>query len=62
MHPLQLHGGTIRTMDAAAPLADELTIHRGCIVESTGEAPRRIDLQGRTVLPGFTDSPVHFPT
>jgi hypothetical protein len=49
-------------MDAAAPLADELTIHRGCVVESTGEAPRRIDLRGRTVLPGFTDSHVHFPT
>ena len=62
MHPIQLHGGTIRTMDAAAPLADEITIHRGLVVESTGEAPRRLDLGGRCVLPGFTDSHVHFPT
>jgi predicted amidohydrolase YtcJ len=49
-------------MDPAAPLADELTIHDGRITESTGVTPRRIDLQGRTVLPGFTDSHVHFPT
>ena len=62
MRPLQLHGGTIRTMDAHAPLADELVVDRGLIVESTPESPRRVDLQGRTVLPGFTDSHVHFPT
>ena len=62
MRPLQLHGGTIRTMDPHAPLADELVVDRGLIVESTPESPRRIDLQGRTVLPGFTDSHVHFPS
>jgi hypothetical protein len=62
MHPLQLHGGTIRTMDPAAPLTDEITVHRGLIVDATGETPRRLDLQGRCVLPGFTDSHVHFPT
>ena len=62
MHPLQLHGGTIRTMDPAAPLADEITIHRGLVVEATGESPRRLDLEGRCVLPGLTDSHVHFPT
>ena len=49
-------------MDHQAPLADELVVDRGVIVESTPESPNRIDLQGRTVLPGFTDSHVHFPT
>lgn len=49
-------------MDPAAPLADEITVRDGRIMDATGEAPRRLDLQGRCVLPGFTDSHVHFPT
>jgi hypothetical protein len=49
-------------MDPAAPLADEIVIRDGRIVEGTAEAPRRLDLQGRCVIPGFTDSHVHFPT
>jgi predicted amidohydrolase YtcJ len=49
-------------MDPAAPLADEIVIRDGRIVEGTADAPRRLDLHGRCVLPGFTDSHVHFPT
>jgi predicted amidohydrolase YtcJ len=59
-----LSGGTIRTMDPARPLARSLVIDGERIValdEEPAEA-ERIDLDGRCVLPGFTDSHVHFPT
>jgi predicted amidohydrolase YtcJ len=49
-------------MAPTAPLADELCVQDGKIVASTGERPRRLDLEGRCVVPGFTDSHVHFPT
>src|SRR5688572_20429543 len=49
-------------MDPTAPLADQLCIRDGRVVEATGASPERIDLRGRCVLPGFTDSHVHFPT
>jgi predicted amidohydrolase YtcJ len=61
---LVLHGGTVRTMDPARPLARSLAIDDDRIValDSEPAGAERIDLDGRCVLPGFTDSHVHFPT
>ena len=68
MRTLVLHNGPIRTMDAARPAAAALVI-RGdrieALLDDAADAPagaERVDLQGRTVLPGFTDAHVHFPT
>ena len=56
-------GGPIRTMDPARPVARSLAIDGDRIVALDAEpAGERIDLDGRCVLPGFTDSHVHFPT
>jgi predicted amidohydrolase YtcJ len=57
-------GGTIRTMDPARPVARSLVVdgHRIVAVDSEPAGAERIDLDGRCVLPGFTDSHVHFPT
>ena len=64
-----LHGGAIHTMDARAPLVEALAVRGGRVlaagsneeVLSLGhDATRRIDLGGRTVLPGFQDAHVHF--
>ena len=63
-----LEGGTIRTMDAALPTARALAIAGERIAGGVGThetalpTPERVDLGGRCVLPGFTDSHVHFPT
>jgi predicted amidohydrolase YtcJ len=63
-----LENGTIRTMDAALPVARALAIAGDRIAGGVGThetalaSPDRIDLGGRCVLPGFTDSHVHFPT
>jgi predicted amidohydrolase YtcJ len=59
-----LGGGTVRTMDPARPLARTLVIE-GDRIAALDEEPagaERIDLDGGCVLPGFTDSHVHFPT
>jgi hypothetical protein len=59
-----LHGGTVRTMDSARPLARTLVVE-GDRIAALDEEPagaERIDLAGGCVLPGFTDSHVHFPT
>jgi predicted amidohydrolase YtcJ len=59
-----LHGGTVRTMDPARPVARSLVIEGERIVALDAEPPgaERIDLDGGCVLPGFTDAHVHFPT
>ena len=59
---LLLHGGSVRTLDRAAPLRCELAI-RDCRVAARS-APRaeRVDLAGCCVVPGLTDAHVHFPT
>ena len=68
MRTLVLHGGPIRTMDPARPAAAALVIHGDrieAVLDDAADAPagaERVDLQGRTVLPGFTDAHVHFPT
>jgi predicted amidohydrolase YtcJ len=62
-----LEHGIVRTMDRALPTARALAIAGDRIAggESTHESalpsPTRIDLGGRCVVPGFTDSHVHFP-
>ena len=63
-----LENGAIRTMDPALPLARSLAIAGELIAggvsahETALPGPERIDLGGRCVVPGFTDSHVHFPT
>src|SRR6187401_1147617 len=55
-------------MEPSLPLARSLAIAGDRIVGGVGAhetalpAPERIDLGGRCVVPGFTDSHVHFPT
>jgi predicted amidohydrolase YtcJ len=63
-----LENGPIRTMDAALPLASALAIAGDRVVGGVGThetalaPPDRVDLRGRCVVPGFTDSHTHFPT
>jgi predicted amidohydrolase YtcJ len=63
-----LENGVIRTMDSALPTARALAIAGDVIVGGVGThetvlpGPERVDLGGRCVLPGFSDSHVHFPT
>src|SRR5574341_587895 len=62
--------GRIYTLDHAAPLVEALAVRGGRIVAAgrTEElrdafsALRRIDLGGRTVVPGFVDSHIHLPS
>ena len=51
MEPILLEGGTIRTLDPATPTVDRLAIADGRIVAEPAPASRRVDLQGRCVLP-----------
>jgi predicted amidohydrolase YtcJ len=55
-----LTGGVIRTMDPERPVVEALAIEDGRIAARGGG--ERIDLAGRCVVPGFTDSHAHFPT
>jgi predicted amidohydrolase YtcJ len=63
-----LENGVIRTMEPALPRAAALAIAGDRIVGGTGTheralaTPERVDLGGRCVLPGFSDSHVHFPS
>jgi predicted amidohydrolase YtcJ len=63
-----LENGVIRTMDPALPVARALAIAGDTIAGGIGThetalaSPDRVDLGGRCVLPGFSDSHVHFPT
>jgi predicted amidohydrolase YtcJ len=55
-------GGTVRTMDSSRPTARSLVVEGERIV-ALDEKPvraRRVDLAGGCLLPGFTDSHVHF--
>jgi predicted amidohydrolase YtcJ len=62
MGPILLEGGTIRTLDPAAPVVERLAVTDGRIAAEPAPDARRVDLQGRCVLPGFNDAHVHFPT
>jgi hypothetical protein len=63
-----LENGVIRALDPALPLARALAIAGDRIVGGVGThetalaPPDVVDLGGRCVLPGFTDSHVHFAT
>ena len=61
-----LENGVIRTMDPSLPTAAALAIAGDRVVGGVGThetalaSPERVDLGGLCVLPGFTDSHVHF--
>ncbi|MDX6481422.1 MAG: hypothetical protein QOG85_1932 [Gaiellaceae bacterium] len=63
-----LRNGTIRTLDPSLPTVAALWIAGDRIAGGVGvhetalPSPDTVDLGGRCVLPGFTDSHVHFPT
>src|SRR5512140_1379522 len=63
-----LENGIVRTMEPSLPTARGRAIAGEWIAggvgphESALASPDRVDLGGRCVLPGFTDSHVHFPT
>jgi predicted amidohydrolase YtcJ len=63
-----LENGTIRTLDPSLPVARSLAVAGERIAGGVGThetvlaPPDVVDLGGRCVLPGFTDSHVHFPT
>ena len=55
-------GGTIRTLDPAAPVVEQLAVRGPWIVDDEKAGEGLIELGERCILPGFTDSHVHFPT
>ncbi len=63
-----LRNGTIRTLDPSLPSVSSLWIAGDRIAGGVGvheealPSPETVDLGGRCVLPGFTDSHVHVPT
>ncbi len=63
-----LRNGTIRTLDPSLPTVSSLWIAGERVAGGVGvhetslPSPETVDLGGRCVLPGFTDSHVHFPT
>jgi predicted amidohydrolase YtcJ len=63
-----LQNGTIRTLDRSLPTAGALAIAGERIAGGVGThetalaSPEVVDLGGRCLVPGFTDSHVHFPT
>jgi predicted amidohydrolase YtcJ len=63
-----LENGVVRTMNPSLPVARALAIAGDRVAGGVGThetalaSPERIDLGGRCVLPGFSDSHVHFPT
>jgi predicted amidohydrolase YtcJ len=63
-----LENAVVRTMDPALPVARALAIAGDRVAGGVGThetalpTPDVVDLGGRCVVPGFTDSHVHFPT
>ena len=63
-----LENGIIRTLDPSLPTSRALAIAGAYVAGGVGvhetalASPEAVDLGGRCVLPGFTDSHVHFPT
>jgi len=63
-----LANGLIRTMDPQIPVQRALAIAGGTIAGGVGvhetalPSPDTVDLGGRTVVPGFSDAHVHFPS
>jgi predicted amidohydrolase YtcJ len=61
MTDLLLINGNIRTQDPARPRARSIACAGGKIesLDETPPAKRVLDLQGKTVVPGFIDAHVH---
>ena len=59
---LHLTGCTVRTLDPAAPRAGSIAVEGDLVAGAPAPDARRIELGGACVVPGFTDSHVHFPT
>lgn len=66
---LVLFNGDIHTMDAAMPRVQAIAIHGNRVLDTgsrddmrgmLASGGRAVDLKGRTVVPGFTDSHLHF--
>ena len=63
-----LENGLVRTLDPQIPTARALSIAGHVVAGGVGvhetalPSPEVVDLRGYTVVPGFTDSHVHFPT
>ena len=63
-----LENGVVRTLDPSLPAGRALAIAGAYVAGGVGvhetalASPEAVDLGGRCVLPGFTDSHVHFPT
>jgi predicted amidohydrolase YtcJ len=63
-----LENGVVRTLDPSVPTAAALAIAGDRIAGGVGThetalaSPDVVDLGGRSVLPGFTDAHVHFPS
>jgi predicted amidohydrolase YtcJ len=63
-----LDNGVVRTLDPSLPVARALAIAGERVAGGVGThenalpSPEVVDLRGRCVLPGFTDSHVHFAT
>ena len=63
-----LENGVVRTMDASVPVQRALAIAGERVAGGIGThetalaSPDVVDLGGRSVLPGFTDAHVHFPS
>ncbi len=63
-----LQNGTVRSLDPSLPSMGALAIAGERVAGAVGThetalaSPESVDLGGRCVLPGFTDSHVHFPT
>ena len=66
---LVLHNGNIHTMDTGVPRAQAIAIAGNRVLAVGSDAETRallapegkaVDLQGRTVVPGFTDAHLHF--
>jgi hypothetical protein len=63
-----LENGVIRTMEPSLPTARGLAIAGDRVAGGVGThetalpSPERVDLGGRCVVPGLSDSHVHFPT
>jgi len=54
--------GTIRTMERSQPVVEHLVVDGDVVGDQGSRAGERIDLRGRSVIPGLTDSHTHFPT
>ncbi len=66
---LIIYGGVIRTMDEAMPTAEAVIVNNGKIIAVGSDAEmlglagseiRRINLDGKLLLPGFQDTHMHF--